>query len=222
MQLAVIPEKIVLWPMINYSWLIYSPISRKAIIIDPSWEHQGLEANLKKYQLDLAAILLTHGHPDHVYSVEILANTYKCPIWLHEQEFFDFGFSWPGHQFVPKGEWEVGGLLVEPIFTPGHTRGGICYKIGDHLFTGDTLFVEGCGMCFDQYSSPYDLYDSIQLIKQACYPHTKIYPGHSYGIEPGCSFETVNYHNIYLKFTEQNKFVAFRMRKNQPDYFDFQ
>ncbi|MEJ2694986.1 MAG: MBL fold metallo-hydrolase, partial [Candidatus Thiodiazotropha sp.] len=118
--------------------------------------------------------------------------------------------------------WFVGNMLIEPILTPGHTQGSMCYKIGNNLFTGDVLFAEGCGICKDM-SSAYAMFDSIELLKSLTSPETKIFPGHTYAKPVGRSFAELLDYNIYLNFKDRESFAAYRMRGGQQvkRLFDF-
>jgi hydroxyacylglutathione hydrolase len=105
-------------------------------------------------------------------------------------------------------------MLIEPIFTPVHTPGCICYLIGDNLFTGDVLFAEGCGICLDTESA-HAMFASLQDLKARLQPQTCIFPGHSYGNPPGQILSQLLKDNIYLQFSDRDSFAAFRLRSGQ-------
>ncbi|WP_268964163.1 MBL fold metallo-hydrolase, partial [Paenibacillus sinensis] len=79
----------------------------------------------------------------------------------------------------------LGDTQITCILTPGHTYGSACYLTSDHLFTGDTVFIEGCGLCDTVGGDPEQMFHSIQRIKSAINPMVQIFPGHSYGKNPG-------------------------------------
>jgi len=60
--------------------------------------------------------------------------------------------------------WTVGQMVIEPIFTPGHTPGCVCYLIGDDVFTGDVLFAEGCGICPD-VPAAHAMFESLKNLQ---------------------------------------------------------
>jgi len=208
--------------MKNFTYLVFDPEAREALIIDPAWEMEKIEAALDQHQLTLTTILVTHGHNDHVHLVKPLVEKYGCEVRMSEVEAADFSFACDNLRTI-RGEepFQAAGLTVTPLHTPGHTRGCICYLIGGNLFTGDTLFIEGCGMCFGGNSSPQELFRSLQRLKQTLLPATRIFPAHSYGAVPGQAFSFVLRHNIYIQFQEENGFIAFRMRSGQTGFFDF-
>lgn len=140
-----------------------------------------------------------------------------------EKEIDHSGFRCPGLVHIP-GEDPVswGSKMIRPIFTPGHSPGGLCYLIQKNLFTGDTLFSEGCGACFSSEGNPHLLYESLQRIKREISKDTHIFPGHSYGMAPGNTLAEILTRNIYLRFENVDDFVAHRMRKGQRGLFRFQ
>lgn len=70
----------------------------------------------------------------------------------------------------------VGGIDVKIIATPGHTKSGVCYLIGGNLFSGDTLFIEGCGLCYGRGADPRELYISLTKLKNILPNDTLVFP----------------------------------------------
>ena len=209
--------------MINYCYLIMNATANTALMIDPSWELQTIENALTQHQIQLKGILLTHHHGDHVHLAKPLALQYQIPVFMSQAEINFYDFKCPNlHPITQFEPFTLADIPIKPIFTPGHTYGGTSCLIEDNLFCGDTLFIEGCGMCFGQGSNPEILFESLQILKVEISPHTHIYPGHSYGKEPGMFFRYVLENNIYLQFNEKDAFINYRMRKNQKGLFNFQ
>ena len=209
--------------MVNYSYLIVDHINNRAVIVDPAWDIRKVDQALENTGTILSGILLTHSHPDHIHLAKPLSEKYDCPIWMSNEEIAYSGF-WDQQLIgVDRTPWSVGQIQIEPLFTPGHTPGGMCYLIGNSLFTGDTLFAEGCGLCPD-IKGAHNMYDSIEFLKKRISPETLIFPGHSYGRPPGQAFLQILKNNIYLQFKNKNDFTAYRLRKgqNQRSFFDFQ
>ena len=115
----------------------------------------------------------------------------------------------------------IGSGNVTPILTPGHTCGSMCFLFEGNLFTADTLFAEGCGICFAEGSNPAELFHSIQKLKAMIPPETRILPGHSYGLPPGQPFSRLLNQNIYLQFEKEEDFIAYRMRSGQTGWANF-
>ena len=173
-----------------------------------------IEAALTEIRSTLAGVLITHGHPDHIDLATAVAARFQVPIWMSPEEILASGFRAPGLVPIHTEAWNVGELVVRAIATPGHTPGSVCYLIGDALFTGDTLFAEGCGICAD-ITAAHAMFDSLARLKSILSLDTRVYPGHSYGKPPGRPFAELLRDNIYLHFTARERFAAFRLRKGQ-------
>jgi hydroxyacylglutathione hydrolase len=206
----------------NYSYIVHDDISNTAIVIDPSWQMKEIEKKLSKLEMKLSAILLTHSHIDHVFDAEKLSNKYNAPIVMSQIEYEYYKFD-SNNLITVKHEEIINfeNIVIVSLITPGHTKGSICYLIDNNLFTGDTLFIEGCGICWGKGADPSDMFDTMQYLKTRIDKNVLIYPGHSYGKEPGEIFESVCKENVYLNFTDRNNFLSFRMRKGQIKLFDF-
>jgi hydroxyacylglutathione hydrolase len=200
--------------MKNYNYLVVDPGSRLAVIVDPAWEMDKIDAALLDARAELSGILLTHSHPDHINLARPVSDKYGCPMWMSKKEIAVSGFTAPRLVAIDETPWTVGELLIEPIFTPGHTAGSTCYRIGDNLFTGDVLFSEGCGICAD-LPAAYAMYESLERLKRRSTPQTRVFPGHSYGQTPGRTMAQLQQENIYLQFSTPESFAAFRLRRGQ-------
>lgn len=209
--------------MINYNYLVVDSAGGKAVIVDPAWEMDKIDQALLAEGASLGGILLTHSDPDHTHLAIPLAAKHGCPIWMSREEIEESGFRAERLVAIGREPFSVGSLSIDPIFTPGHSAGSICYLIGDNLFTGDTLFAEGCGLCPDQEGA-HRMFASLELLKRRLAPHTRIYPGHSYGKAVGQVFSQVLKENIYLQFPTAAQFAAYRLRKgqNHANFFAFQ
>ncbi|QHI36090.1 putative polyketide biosynthesis zinc-dependent hydrolase BaeB [Kordia antarctica] len=209
--------------MINYNYLIIDHINSESILLDPAWEMDKIELALEASRTTLKGILLTHSHFDHLHLARPLAEKYDCPIWMSREEITISKYSAPQLQGIGTKPFWVGSLKIKPLFTPGHTLGSMCYLIGNNLFSGDTLFYEGCGLCPD-IESAYDMFDSLKQITNTVKPTTRIFPGHKYVKDPGQVFSSVYQNNIYLQFNNKHDFASYRLRKgqNHSKFFEFQ
>lgn len=208
--------------MKNYNYLIIDQTSRLAVIVDPAWELDTIDQSIKDEGAILTGVLLTHSHPDHINLAGAVAEKYQCPIYISEEEIAFSGFSHPMLKPTKDKPWNVGSMTVKPWLTPGHTPGSVCFQVGDNLFTGDVLFAEGCGLCNNE-SAAHSMFNSLQLLKRVLSPHTRIFPGHSYGKPPGQYFSSVLQDNVYLQFKDKETFARFRLRggQNKSKIFNF-
>jgi glyoxylase-like metal-dependent hydrolase (beta-lactamase superfamily II) len=175
-----------------------------AIIVDPGQSAMGpLRRVLDQNRLTPAAVLLTHGHIDHIWSAQKVADTYGCPAYIHPADRFmlsdpikGFGprigqillaalFSEP-RQVVELDrdgdKIDLGGITVTVDHTPGHTRGSVVFRVADGpsevVFTGDTLFRQSVGRTDLPGGSGRDLLGSIVTKLLVLDEHTVVLPGH--------------------------------------------
>lgn len=185
----------------NLSYIVYDKSGRQALIIDPSWEADKLSDAIRKNNLDLKAILLTHGHFDHSNAVPgIMREFGNIPAYMRQEDSnlpqepfpfttFEDGFSMPGF------------AAIKAICTPGHTAGSVCWLMEDYnnkiLFTGDTLFAGACGRIDFPESMPHKMHGTLRQLAQMP-DDMVIYPGHSYNKSISTIGEEKK-HNPYLK-----------------------
>lgn len=220
-MLKVYPLRVGEGIFINYTYLLTDETTKEAIIIDPGWEFETVKRCLYETKCDLKAILLTHHHADHTGLASRFANQFSIPVLMGAVEMDYYNFRCLNLiSFPPDRMFYIGGFEIFPHLTPGHTKGSICFQIANYLFTGDTLFVEGCGICTGEHGAK-EMFDSLQRLKSDIGRDVIIYPGHSFGITPGVTFSYLLTQNIYCHFNEASTFVAFRLRKNQKGLFNF-
>ncbi len=222
MGIIVCPIKVSTVFFKNNCYLLIDENTKEAIAIDPVWDLKKVENQLNSYQAKLISIFLTHSHPDHTHLADKLAKKHYCQVFMsrNEAEFYHFNCQ-NLELFSSEDTLKSGHFSIIPIITPGHTKGSTCFLIENNLFTGDTLFIEGCGMCVDAGSDIVDLYKSINRLKETIRPDTRVFPGHCYGILPGKPFSFLLENNIYLQLNDYKQFVTLRMRKNQDKLFAF-
>ncbi|WP_039835554.1 MBL fold metallo-hydrolase [Paenibacillus sonchi] len=207
---------------INYCYLVEDLQSKMAFIVDPSWEIEKIVRKLEELQVQLRAILLTHSHFDHINLVEPLTDLYNPKVYISQREIDDYQYRCRNVRGLHDlDEIHFGNVRIKCLLTPGHTSGGMCYQVADYLFSGDTLFSEGCGSCFCSGGSADQMFESIQKIRMVVPSDTRVFPGHSYGIAPGQTMRTLLNQNIYFHLTRREDFVRFRMRDNQSSLLHF-
>src|SRR4051794_30481620 len=169
--------------------------SAEAIVIDPGDEAPVLERALADLGLDVAAILLTHTHFDHVGAVAPLAKATGAQVWCPELEVKVLAdimsyVPWPGFgpfesydadHTVKGGETlELAGLTLDVLFTPGHSPGHVTYAVAGEqaLFSGDVLFQGSIGRTDLPGGDMGTLMRSIADLLEQYDDDTTVYPGH--------------------------------------------
>ncbi len=158
--------------------------NKQVIIVDPGSEVSKIKAEISSDE-KVVAVLLTHGHFDHIGAVDEIVDTYNCPVYIHKTEeglvnnpkqSFHSGVLRSKLTYFDN-DFKVEDFDIKIYHTPGHTVGGVIYLIDEHLFTGDTLLNRTVGRQDLPTGSPYDMRASLELIKtiKNDYP---IYPGH--------------------------------------------
>ncbi|MCX7905097.1 MAG: MBL fold metallo-hydrolase [Elusimicrobiales bacterium] len=164
--------------MQNLTYII--SFNNSYIIIDPSFGYD----TIKRYiSCDKEIfVLITHGHYDHVMDCNKLVDyCSSVKIYLHSADKFLVPFNLTEFVDVSKiNNIDVEDEKIEVIKTPGHSPGSVCYKISNHLFTGDTLFFDCCGRVDLPGSDPKQLRESLLKIYNLD-DETIIHPGHDYG-----------------------------------------
>jgi hydroxyacylglutathione hydrolase len=162
----------------NYAYLVAADGAEEAFVVDPS-EAEPVIAALAREHLRLVAIVNTHHHFDHVGGNEGLRARFGAlPVYAHSS---DQGRVPAQTDHVDEGRrFHVAGLELDPLHVPGHTTGAVAYCVEDGVFTGDTLFVAGCGRLFE--GTPAMMRVSLSDKLGRLPPATRVYCGHEYTV----------------------------------------
>lgn len=196
----------------NFIYVIHDHATDRAAVVDPAWDVLAILAVTVRRGLRITDILLTHSHFDHINGVEALLNASDARLHLLRAEaaFWDRDLNLPtlhdGGDRIPLGETEI-----EILHTPGHTPGSACYRVGDQVLTGDTLFVFGCGRCDLRGGDPEQMYQSLRRLGERLPGGTLVRPGHNYGITPTSTMAEQLAGNPFLHFDDGPAFVEYRM-----------
>ena len=162
-------------------YMLYQEDTRAAVVIDPSDEAVLAAARIEALGLDVKAVLLTHGHYDHSAEAAMIAEKAGVPIWMHpaDRELP----SWLIHGLAETRDLADGdcldfdGLRFTVMHSPGHSPGSVCFRCGDLLFAGDTLFAGACGRTDLPGGSWEDMAASLRRLA-ALDGDYAVYPGH--------------------------------------------
>ena len=165
-------------------------------MIDPSASPDSIDSKIKELQLEenkFKYALLTHGHFDHIYSVDYVREKYGCQICIHKNDAEFLTDSYKNANAIFFGEelifgpadvtlddgdkLELGELEINVIHTPGHTEGCVCYLAENSMFCGDTIFDMSIGRTDLPGGSQRVLFDSLRRIKEMD-GDIRLYPGH--------------------------------------------
>ena len=153
-----------------------------AAVIDPAAAPERILQTAREHGLNLQAILLTHGHFDHVGGIKGLVQALRCPVWMHESELTLPEYLTDGKLYYTDGYDEgdtvtVGKLTFTVLHTPGHTPGSVCLRCGDALFSGDTLFAGSYGRTDFSGGSGLEMCKSLHRLAEIS-ENLNVYPGH--------------------------------------------
>ncbi|KRI01126.1 MBL fold metallo-hydrolase [Curvibacter sp. PAE-UM] len=165
----------------TYTYLLFDTDSREALIIDPVDEQLGRDLGvLREYGLQLMLVVETHAHADHVTSASLLVEHTGARTAAPEA----CGIRTAAIQLQDGAELRFGRQHIRALHTPGHTAGSMSYvwesEGQHHVFTGDTLLINGCGRTDFQSGSADALYNSLTQVLFALPDDTVVWPGHDY------------------------------------------
>ena len=131
-------------------YIIHDEASKSCCVIDPGYDADFILNKLDALGLRLEAILLTHGHFDHVGAVKELAAETSCEVYIHPEDLSMPPMMTAGPLYYTKSyaegtQLKLSGLEIGVLHTPGHTPGSVCLVVENTIFSGDTLFQGSCG-----------------------------------------------------------------------------
>ena len=197
----------------TYTYVLFDHVSRDALIIDPVDEQleRDLEV-LKEYGLNLRWTVETHAHADHITSAGLLAEHAGAKTAAPEA----CGITTAAMQLRDGDELQFGREKITALATPGHTAGSMCFVWRDHVFTGDTLLINGCGRTDFQSGSAEALYQSITQRLFTLPDATTVWPGHDYNGRSHTTIGVEKAGNPRLAGKSKDEFVAIMHALNLP------
>lgn len=188
-------EKFVLGPVGTNCYIVSNEETKECFVIDMAACPPELISHIKNAGLTVKAVLLTHGHFDHIMGLDGFLREFPVPVYACEAEkellenaqlnasasmlgqpytFFDAQY------LSSRQNLKIAGAVIQVIATPGHTAGGCCYHMPEEnvLFSGDTLFHSSVGRTDLPTGSMGQLVNSVREKLLVLPEKTKVYPGH--------------------------------------------
>ena len=202
-------QQMVLGPVYTNCYIAKNKETGEALIIDPADSPSKIELKVNAMGARPVAVLLTHGHFDHIMGVEAVREKYQIPVYACRQEeemlrepsvnmTDQMGKSCSIRPDVFLDDlqvFEAAGFSIQMIHTPGHTKGSCCYYLKEEgvLFSGDTLFCGSVGRTDFPGGSASQIRDSLHRLLAALPDDTSVYPGHD-------TSTTIGYEKRYNPF----------------------
>ena len=154
----------------------------KCVLIDPGFDGNQILEQVRTRGKQVEAILLTHGHFDHVGGVKAIAQETGCKVYIHKLDMelpqrLTLGTVPYTDNYEEGDVLSLGGLSIRVMHTPGHTPGGVCLLCENAMFSGDTLFAGTCGRTDLPGSSYKDMWASLARLA-ALEQDYRVLPGH--------------------------------------------
>jgi glyoxylase-like metal-dependent hydrolase (beta-lactamase superfamily II) len=197
----------------TYTYVLFDEGTREAAIIDPV--DTQLERDLgvlRQYGLQLVWTVETHAHADHITSAGQLAEHAGARTAAPQ----GCGILTAAMQMVDGDVLKFGGEAIKALHTPGHTSGSMCFTWRNHVFTGDTLLISGCGRTDFQSGSAEAMYHSLTQVLFPLPDSTIVWPGHDYQGRTQSTIGAEKQGNVRVAGKTLEEFVATMNALNLP------
>ena len=214
--------------MANLAYLVGSISQRKAFVVDPAWNVDGLLDAAEKDDVEIVGALVTHYHQDHIggelfghniQGVARLLERHPVPVHVNKSEATGVmritGASKSDLVEHEGGDLlELGTIRIRLLHTPGHTPGSQCFLVEEEgqpglLVSGDTLFLNACGRVDLPGSDPEQMYHSLTGTLKQLPDETLLFPGHLYSPEGHSTMGEQKRTNPFLRVASLETFLSF-------------
>jgi glyoxylase-like metal-dependent hydrolase (beta-lactamase superfamily II) len=201
----------------NLVYIVGSRRTRRCVLVDPAWDVGGALDAAEALGLNVVGALVTHYHPDHVggdllgrrvQGIATFLERVPAKVHVHRVEARGLrlvtGASVGDLEVHDDGDrFELGDVVIEFVHTPGHTPGSQCFLLRDgeaqHLVSGDTLFMGGCGRVDLPGADPNEMYRSLHQRLARLDADVVLHPGHDYGGQLSSTLREERTTNVYLR-----------------------
>src|SRR6516165_2868778 len=198
----------------TYTYLLASRPGGEALIIDPVLEKVDRYIQLvKELDLKLVKAIDTHLHADHVTGIGALRDRTYCVTVMGEQSKADV----VSMRVADGDKLRIEGLSLDVLYTPGHTDDSYCFRLGDRVFTGDTLLIRGTGRTDFQNGDPRAQYESIFNKLLRLPDETLVFPAHDYKGETVSTIAEERRYNPRLQVKSVEQYVEVMNGLNLPN-----
>jgi hydroxyacylglutathione hydrolase len=177
------------------TFIVHAENSKETVIIDPGGSPKKIKELVDKYELEPKAILLTHGHFDHIGAINALKEMFKLEVYIHEDDanmlidenlnlsVFASNAAYTTEEadvkFKDGDKLSVCGITFDVLHTPGHTPGSSIFVVDRAVaFAGDTIFKRSIGRTDLPGGDMAVMQQSLSRLKTALNPKTQVFPGH--------------------------------------------
>ena len=204
----------------TYTYLIASAKGREALIIDPVIENvESYIKLLNELDLKLVKVIDTHIHADHVTGASKLKDITKCSTIMGENTPADtVEIKVKDDEYI-----NLENLKIRAMYTPGHTSDSYSFLMDNHLFSGDTLLINGTGRTDFQNGNAKDAYNSIFNKLLRLPEETLLYPAHDYNGEKISTIGKEIKHNPRLQVKSEEEYVDMmnNLDLKKPEQLEF-
>jgi hydroxyacylglutathione hydrolase len=188
----------------NFGYLLGDRKVGKAVLVDPSYDPEGLVNRARVQELRVTHILNTHGHSDHTNGNQKARRLTRALLVAHRS-----ARSSPDVPVDHGDELTVGELTLKFLYTPGHAADHICVLVDEVCLTGDTLFVGKIGGTAGEAAARAE-YESLHQVLLQLPDETTVWPGHDYGCRPASTIGLERRTNPFLLCPDFEAFLELK------------
>lgn len=196
----------------NVGYLLADRDARRGILIDPSYTPEALVQRATDQHVDIACILNTHGHPDHINGNARAVELTGARVAAHPESP-----ALPDMPLADAQDIQVGALTLRILYVPGHCRDHVVVYEASHklLITGDLLFVGKVGGTENEEDARVE-WHSLQRVLSAIPDEATVWPGHDYGVRPSSTMALEKATNPFLECRTLEAFL--QLKRDWPTF----